>query len=112
MEKPSKVKIGPQIYEIEFHNTGRDGMLNDGSYGYTLDSGNMIVIADDISPSKQKITLLHEVLHAARMVFDNNRPTRKAEFEEWEHYFIGIYENALLLIMKDNVQLMKWLLSD
>lgn len=112
MEKPSKVKIGPQTFDIKFIHTSNDGMLNDGSYGYTLDVSNLIVVANDISLAKQRVTLLHEILHAARMVFDNNRPTRKLDFDEWEHYFIGIYENALLLIMKDNVQLMKWLLSD
>lgn len=112
MPKPSSVKIGPQDFAIEFRNPDKDGMLNDGSYGYTLDAGNLIVVANNISLSKQKITLLHEILHAARMVLDNNRPKRKAEFEEWEHYFIGIYENALLIIMRDNPELMDWLKND
>ena len=109
LPKPSSVKVGPQDFAIEFRNPDKDGMLNDGNYGYTLDAGNLIVVANNISLSKQKITLLHEILHAARMVLDNNRPKRKAEFEEWEHYFIGIYENALLTIMRDNPELIDWL---
>jgi len=107
--KPSKVKIGPQTFKIEFRKTDNDGMLNDGSHGYTLDQGNLIVVASDISLSKQRVTLLHEVLHAARMVFDNNRPKRRADFEDWEHYFIGIYENAILMIINDNPELIDWI---
>lgn len=112
MPKPSKVKIGSQVFDIEFRHTDKDGMLNDGAHGYTLDQGNLIVVASNISLSKQRVTLMHEVLHAARMVFDNNRPRKKADFEDWEHYFIGIYENALLMIINDNPELIDWLKND
>ena len=50
---PSKVKIGPQVFDIEFRNPQKDGMLNDGNVGYTLDAGNLIVISNDLSLSKQ-----------------------------------------------------------
>lgn len=111
LDKPSSVKIGAQVFNIEFRDTDQDGMLNDGSHGYTLDAGNLIVVANDIGVSKQRVTLMHEVLHAARMVFDNSRPEKEAEFDDWEHYFIAIYENALLMIMADNPELMDWLLG-
>lgn len=112
MKKPTKIKIGPQSFDIDFRHTDKDGMLTDGAHGYTIDQGNLIVVASNISLAKQRITLLHEVLHAARMVFDNNRPDKKSDFEDWEHYFIGIYENAILMIMKDNPELMDWLKND
>jgi hypothetical protein len=104
------VKIGPQTFRVEFRSTRDDGMLNDNSYGYTLDQGNLIVIAKDISESKQKVTLVHEMLHAARMIFEGTTtPHRKAEYDEWEHHFIGIFENAFLMIMQDNADLVNWL---
>lgn len=108
----SSVKIGPQVFDVEFRSTREDGMLNDNSYGYTLDQGNLIVVASDISLSKQQVTLVHEILHSARMILEGaSKPKKKAEYEEWEHHFIGIYENAFIMIMQDNPELVKWLLK-
>ena len=85
-------------------------MLNDGNYGYTLDAGNMLVIASDISLDKQKITLMHEILHAARMTYQGHpTPRSKAPYEDWEHHFIGIFENALITILQENKDLISWL---
>lgn len=108
----SSVRIGPQVFDVEFRNTREDGMLNDNSYGYTLDQGNLIVVAADISLSKQQVTLVHEILHSARMILEGtSKPKKKAEYEEWEHHFISIYENAFIMIMQDNPELVKWLLK-
>ena len=102
----STVKIGPQVFKVEFRNTRTDGMLNDNTYGYTLDQGNLIVIASDVSKSKQQVTLVHEMLHAARMIFEGaTTPNKKADHEQWEHHFIGRFENAFLLILRDNPEL-------
>jgi Zn-dependent peptidase ImmA (M78 family) len=104
------VKIGPQVFSIEFRDTREDGMLNDNSYGYTLDQGNLIVIAADVSESKQRVTMVHEILHSARMIFEGTtKPKKKADYEEWEHHFISIYENAFMMILQDNPELVKWL---
>ena len=85
-------------------------MLNDGNYGYTLDMGNLIVIASDISLDKQKVTVLHEILHAARMIYQGYpTPRNKAPYEDWEHHFIGIFENALITMMQENKDLVAWL---
>lgn len=106
----SSVKIGPQVFDVEFRSTHEDGTLNDNSYGYTVDQGNLIVIASDISESKQQVTLIHEVLHSARMILEGaTKPKKKADYEEWEHHFIGIYENAFIMIMQDNPDIVKWL---
>jgi len=53
--RPTKVKIGPQTYNIEYRYSHEDGMLSDGSHGYTLDQGNLIVIANELSVGKQKV---------------------------------------------------------
>lgn len=109
---PSKVKIGAQVFDIEWAATHEDAMLTDSSYGYTQDERNIIVINKDLHETKLKITLFHEILHAVRMV--NEAPTKPqpgADYTEWEHYFIGIYENALLAVFQDNPKIAKWLLQ-
>lgn len=112
MTLPDKVKIGPQTYTIEFRSESEDGMLNDGTQGYTLDAGNLIIISKSISATKQKITLMHEILHACRMTFENGMPKKGADYDEWEHFFIGVYENSLIMIMRDNPELIEWLINE
>ncbi len=109
--QPKEVKIGPQTFKIEFRDPQTDGMLNDNNYGYTLDLGNLIVIANNLSLSKQQVTLMHEILHAMRMIFENGMPKKKADFDEWEHFFIGVYENSFLMLMRDNPELMEWFVN-
>jgi hypothetical protein len=112
LQLPKSVKIGPQTFQIEFRNPKTDGMLNDSSYGYTLDQGNLIVVSSEISPSKQRVTVMHEIMHAARMIFEGTSiPKPKAEYEVWEHHFVSIFENAMLVIIQDNPELIDWLSS-
>lgn len=110
--RPTSVKIGPQSFSIEYRDTNLDGMLSDGSHGYTLDQGNLIVIANDLSISKQKIVVMHEVLHAMRMIFENGMPDKESDYEKWEHFFIGVYENALIMFMRDNPEIVDWLMTE
>jgi Mlc titration factor MtfA (ptsG expression regulator) len=112
-KEPMIIKVGSQRYTVEERSKTDDGMLNDGSYGYTLDNGNLIVIDKDVAKGKKQITLLHEVLHAIRLNNDGlPKPRKKDDFEAWEHYFIGLYENNLLAVMKDNPHLVKWLTNE
>ena len=107
------IKIGPQRFTIIERSPDEDGMLSDGAYGYTLDSKNVIVIASDLGNGKQKITLLHEVLHAIRMSNEGMpKPSKDDDFEAWEHYFIAMYETGLLAVLKDNPKLTEWLLDE
>jgi len=107
---PTEIVVGTQTYKVVLRNPKEDGMLNDGSYGYTMDAGLTIVIDASISASKQRVTFVHELLHAIQMTFGGaTKPGKDAEFEEWEHYFISSYEEALLIVMKDNPALVKYL---
>ena len=113
MSLPTKVKIGVQVFDIVERAVKQDGMLHDGSYGYTLDSKNVIILDKDMHITKKRVTLFHEVMHAARMVFENTtKPSAKASFEDWEHHFIGIWENSLLMIFKENPDLLAYLLGE
>lgn len=107
---PSQVIIGTQVFDIVWRKRKDDATLHEGNYGYTLDEANLIVIDIDIHKTKKQVTLLHEIMHAARMTFDNEaKPGPKASFEEWEHYFIGVWENSLLLVLRDNPDIVRWL---
>ena len=106
----SKVKIGAQVFRVVERLREDDGMLSEGSLGYTLDDENLIVIQKNLSKSKKQVTLWHEILHAARMAWESNvRPKKTDEYEVWEHYFIGLYESVLLLVLRDNPELVDWL---
>lgn len=108
---PSQIKIGVQIFDVIERSRSKDGMLNDSSYGYTLDTENLIVLDSSIHFSKKQVTLLHEVMHACRMSFDNSvKPKKGEEFEAWEHYFIGVWETSLLLVFRDNPKLLDYIL--
>jgi hypothetical protein len=109
---PSTVLIGTQLFEVSLRDPKQDGMLSDSSLGYTLGTENLIVIDMTLKGSKQKVTLLHEILHAIYSVFDNtSKPSKKDDFEVWEHYFIGLYEEPLLLVLRDNPDLVEYLRS-
>jgi len=112
MEMPSQLIIGTQVFEIVLRDRRDDGMLNDGTMGYTLDTENLIVIDNSIAPSRQRTTLIHEILHSLGMVFDTSvKPKKGDDFEIWEHYFIGIYEEGLLIVLRDNPELQKYLIT-
>ena len=107
------VKIGPQSYKVKKRKNNKDGTLNDGAHGYTLDAGNVIVVDSGISKTKKQTTVLHEILHAIRMNNDGMpKPSKEDDFESWEHYFIALYENNFLAVLKDNPQLVEWLIED
>ena len=109
MDMPKKVYIGTQVWSIVQRSRTSDGMLSDESFGYTLNKENTIVIDSQISVSRKKQTLVHEILHAIRFTFNNPSVPKKTEdLEVWEHYFIGVYENSFLMLMRDNTELMEW----
>jgi Zn-dependent peptidase ImmA (M78 family) len=109
---PSTVKIGVEEWTIVQHNVKGDPLLTEGNYGYTQDPRNIIVIDEDLHESKKRVTVFHELLHAARMVFQTDEPKKGAEYEELEHHFIAVWEHSLLLILRDNPELTEWLLDE
>jgi hypothetical protein len=110
---PEKIRVGSQWFDIIERSRRDDGMLNDSTYGYTLDQENLIVIDSDIAPSRKKLTLWHELMHASRNVYDTSVIPKKSDnFEVWEHYFIGVWEESLLVLIRDNPKLLEYLLSD
>jgi hypothetical protein len=110
VKTPTTIKIGSQTFSIIERNRGKDSSLSEESVGYTLDRENIIVLDDSLPLSKKRVTLLHEILHAIRMVYDTSVTPKKADsFETWEHYFIGIYEEGVLTFMQDNPEVVSYL---
>jgi len=109
---PKTIKIGTQEWTIEEHTSKEDGMLYEDNYGYTLERRNMIVLDKDASDSRKRQVLIHEIFHAIRFTFfTGNKMAPKLNFEDTEHYFIGMYEETLLMVLKDNPDLVEYLLS-
>jgi hypothetical protein len=110
---PPKVKVGSQWFTIVKRSRRLDGTLSDETFGYTLDMENLIVIDEDISHSRQQLTLWHELMHATRNVYDTSVVPKKSDsFDVWEHFFIGIWEESLLVLIRDNPKLLEYLLSE
>ena len=107
------VKIGAQFYAVLEKNPKDDSMLGEGNYGYTTDETNEVVVDEGLHISKKKVTVFHELMHAARMCHESpTKPGRNAGYGDWEHYFIGIWESSILLMLRDNPALTKWLLEE
>ena len=109
---PDVVKIGFQQYRIVQLSSKEDPLLADSSAGYTQDSRNIIVIDRNLGEGKKRVTVFHELLRACRFIFQNETPSKKVEYEEWEHHFISLWENSVLMVLKENPELTKWLLDE
>lgn len=113
MKLPRNVKLGTQVWEIKATKRKDVPDLNEGWYGYTQDKEGVIVIDVDMPEKLQRVTLLHELLHAIRFTFGGSyKPDKKTEYEDWEHYWIGLYEEPLLMLLRDNPELVEYLLGE
>jgi hypothetical protein len=93
-------------------------MINEDTYGYTLQKSNVIVLDKHCPPSRKRQTLFHELFHAIR--FSNGSSGIKPSLDDvnsdelisiWEHYFIAMYEDTMLSILRENPAVSDYLLS-
>lgn len=117
MALPKKIKIGAQDWTVIERSRSDDFGITE-AYGYTLEKTNVIVLDKDCPPSRKRQTLFHELFHAVRFSSGNTRlkpsldDTQPDEIIDiWEHYFIGIYEDTMLAVLRDNPALAKFLLE-
>jgi hypothetical protein len=112
MKIPSKVQIGSQSWSIVERDRKDDLSLTEDSFAYTIARENLIVIDKTVSDSRKRQTLLHEILHAIRYSFGNPTTPKKGEDSDiWEHYFIAMYEEGILLVLRNNPQVLAYLLN-
>jgi hypothetical protein len=107
---PKTIKIGSQVFRIVSRDPASDGMLHE-AVGYSLDDENLIVLSNRLSETKKKQTLLHEILHCLKFVFYAGHHPLSKDPDVWEHFFIHLYEEPLLMVLIDNPPLVKYLLG-
>ncbi len=106
------VKIGTQVWEIIERSSKKDSELNEGTYGYTMDKYNQIIIDIDLPESRKRTTVLHELLHAIRFTYGGaTTPTKGTSYTDWEHHFIALWEEPLVTVLQENPELVKFLLG-
>lgn len=111
MKFPATVKIGSQIWEIT-EQKRKHSVTND-HFGFTSTSNNTIVLDSEQVSSMKRVTLFHELLHAIKITFGGSfTPAKNTEFNELEHYFIGLYEEPVVLMLRDNPELVKYLTAN
>lgn len=113
---PTNIKIGTQNWTVIERSSAIDDSLSSSAYGYTLDRSSTIVIDLDATPSRKRQTFLHELFHAIRYslgspITPNITDDESKAIEAWEHYFIGMYEEGLLLTIRENPDILEYLLS-
>lgn len=109
---PKSIKIGTQKWEVIEQKRKHNSAFIDGTYGYTVDKDNTIVLDIDMAPSAKRVTLLHEILHAIRFTYGGSYvPPKGTPYTDWEHYFIGLYEEPLLTVLQENPDLITFLLG-
>jgi len=108
---PGRIKIGSQIWEVSEQD--RKTAYDDEVFGYTSSKDFTIVIDKGLANGVKRVTLLHELLHAIRFTFGGSfTPAKTTPYGEWEHYWIGLYEEPLVMLLRDNPELVVYLLSD
>jgi hypothetical protein len=110
MRLPSSIKIGSQFWTVSEQK--RKHSADPDHYGFTNDKDLSIVIDAEMPDSLKRTTLLHEILHAIRFTFGGSFAGLKgASFTDLEHYFIGLYEEPLMTLLRENPELSDYLLA-
>jgi hypothetical protein len=111
MTLPTSIKIGTHNWSVT--EVKRKNQPDGEHYGFTNDKDASITIDSEMPESIKRVTLVHEILHAIRFTFGGSySPSKGTTYEEWEHYFIGLYEEPMTMVLRDNPELVKYLLAD
>ena len=112
MKMPKSVKIGSQVWEITEQKRKHNSDFQEGTYGFTMDKNNTIVLDIEMADSIKRVTLFHELLHAIRFTYGGSFvPHKSTTYTEWEHYFIGLYEEPVVSMFRDNPELVAFLVE-
>jgi Zn-dependent peptidase ImmA (M78 family) len=116
---PKKIKIGQRSFKIHTRREEHDPMLS-VAYAYTMTQYDHIVIRSNMSVGQARTTLMHELLHAIGIVYGNpSSVVDKDDDEEdgtqeckWEHYFINMYEEPVVAMLRDNPELVAFMTAE
>lgn len=109
---PREVIIGAQLYRIIERSESEDGMLGE-AYAYTLIESNLIVMRRGLPMDRKRSILIHELMHAIIFTFGRSDRVEKSEsFDDWEHHFITLTQEPLLMLIRQNPELIEFLTDD
>lgn len=107
---PTSVKIGSHNWTIT--EIKRKNQPDGDHYGFTNDKDASITIDSEMPDSVKRVTILHEIMHAIRFTFGGSyTPPKSTSYEDMEHYFIGLYEEPMTMVLRDNPELVAYLLD-
>lgn len=108
---PTEVRIGSQVWFVTEQK--RKHQADPNHFGFTTMKDNTIVIDAELTASMKRTTLFHELLHAVRITFGGSfQPGKNTAFDEWEHFFIGLYEEPVIMLLRDNPVLLAYLTDE
>lgn len=108
---PKSVLIGAQRYRIIERNESEDGMLGE-AYAYTLVESNLIVMRANLPLERKRSILIHEILHAIVFTYGRSDRVEKNEsFDDWEHHFIVLIQEPWLVALRENPELVEFLVD-
>jgi len=114
---PKTIKLGIHTVTIKVTDPHDDRQRRlDNAYGVSDWDGLTILLESGLQLSFARQVLLHEIMHMIRFA---NSPLpigvanpKSWKFHDWEHYFINLWDGQILSVLKDNLELKKFLLPD
>ena len=111
MARPSRVKVGPFVYKIQFmkgglekHEFFKKGRTKTYALGMFVGQHGLILINTEQAEEQQKETLLHELMHACAYVSSGNGI-------DDEESAISSISPTLWAVLRDNPRVTKWILD-
>lgn len=107
MKIPDRVKVGPFEYTLVHSKSAMDDYNwdNQSSYAGIAEHGNLrITITERRAPSKQKETLVHEVVHAILNTYDLHDRTA-------DEHFVEVFSVALMDTLQRNPDLVSYVVE-
>lgn len=115
MSLPSSIQVGPVRYRVtadptEFIRCEHDNQMS-GSYGHTDHLSATILLSPDTVESVTRLTLLHEVMHAATesMMGARDWVNLGDDRSSREETVIRAWEAPFLSVLRDNPDLVAYL---
>lgn len=115
MSRPEHVQVGPTRWRIsdqeeDWHAWEKDGGRKQNKlHGGTWPSKALILVNADTDVQQQRVTLLHEVMHA---LVDTYVYFKKDSDKETEEGWCSTTDAGLLDVLRRNPDLVRWLLED
>jgi len=116
---PNNVLIGQRNWRVVVSNEKEHPELSE-AWAYYDGAHDEIIVRDNMTAGRLRIALIHEILHAIRYCTMNEAGAIELQGEEedvtdfmmrMEHYYIFTWAEPLLIVMRNNPKLLKFLLS-